>query len=76
MLFASKNEKIKQYGTMLMMGLVFFGMSVMSDAMKPLRSYQPFLDLMLQMENPLIGILIAAAFGLVQLRRPRPASSS
>ncbi|MDJ0740146.1 MAG: Na/Pi cotransporter family protein [Gammaproteobacteria bacterium] len=68
MLFASKNEKIKQYGTMLMgLGLVFFGMSVMSDAMKPLRSFQPFLDLMQQMENPAIGILIAAAFtGLVQ----------
>ena len=68
MLFISKNEKIKQYGAMLMgLGLVFFGMSVMSDAMKPLRSYQPFLDLMVQMENPLVGILIAAAFtGLVQ----------
>ena len=68
MLFASKNERIKQYGTMLMgLGLVFFGMSVMSDAMKPLRSYQPFLDLMIQMENPLIGILIAAGFtGLIQ----------
>jgi phosphate:Na+ symporter len=68
MLFISKNEKIKQYGAMLMgLGLVFFGMSVMSDAMKPLRSYQPFLDLMVTMENPLVGILIAAAFtGLVQ----------
>jgi phosphate:Na+ symporter len=42
-------------------------MSVMSDAMKPLRSFQPFLDLMIQMENPFIGILIAAAFtGLIQ----------
>ncbi|MCB1828735.1 MAG: Na/Pi cotransporter family protein, partial [Gammaproteobacteria bacterium] len=68
MLFAAKNERVKQYGTMLMgLGLVFFGMSVMSDAMKPLRSYQPFLDLMIQMENPLIGILIAAGFtGLIQ----------
>ena len=48
MLFASRNERVKQYGTMLMgLGLVFFGMSVMSDAMKPLRSYQPFLDLMI-----------------------------
>ncbi len=63
MLFISKQDSIKQYGTMLMgLGLVFFGMSVMSDAMKPLRTFQPFLDLMIQMENPLIGILIAAAF--------------
>jgi phosphate:Na+ symporter len=63
MLFFSKQEKIKQYGGMLMgLGLVFFGMSVMSDAMKPLRSYQPFLDLMTSMENPFIGILVAAGF--------------
>lgn len=68
MLFIAKNERIKQYGTMLMgLGLVFFGMSVMSDAMEPLRRYEPFLDLMIQMENPVVGILIAAAFtGLVQ----------
>jgi len=68
MLFFSKQEKIRQYGGMLMgLGLVFFGMSVMSDAMNPLRSYQPFLDLMTRMENPLIGILVAAGFtGLIQ----------
>ncbi|MCB1722173.1 MAG: Na/Pi cotransporter family protein [Gammaproteobacteria bacterium] len=68
MLFVSKNDRIKQYGGMLMgLGLVFFGMSVMSDAMKPLRDYQPFLDLMIRMENPLVGILIAAGFtGLIQ----------
>jgi phosphate:Na+ symporter len=68
MLFLSKNERIRQYGGMIMgLGLVFFGMSVMSDAMQPLRSYQPFLDLMIRMENPLIGILVAAAFtGLIQ----------
>ncbi|MCU7810233.1 MAG: Na/Pi cotransporter family protein, partial [Candidatus Thiodiazotropha sp. (ex Notomyrtea botanica)] len=66
--FFSKNEKIKHYGTMLMgLGLIFFGMSIMSDAMAPLRSYQPFLDLMVKMENPFIGILIAALFtALVQ----------
>ena len=68
MLFFSRQEKIKQYGGMLMgLGLVFFGMSVMSDAMSPLRSYQPFLDLMTRMENPFIGILVAAGFtGLIQ----------
>ncbi|MBF0454283.1 MAG: Na/Pi cotransporter family protein [Magnetococcales bacterium] len=68
MSFIGSKEKIKQYGFMLMgLGLVFFGMSVMSGAMKPLRSYQPFLDLMISMESPMIGILVAAAFtGLIQ----------
>jgi len=68
MLSFSKQQKIKQYGGMLMgLGMIFFGMSVMSDAMSPLRNYQPFLDLMTSMDNPLIGILVAAAFtGLIQ----------
>jgi len=68
MLFLSKQERTRQYGTMLMgLGLVFFGMSIMSDAMRPLRSYQPFLDLMVQMEDPWVGILVAAGFtGLIQ----------
>lgn len=68
MSFLGKRENIKQYGFMLMgLGLVFFGMSVMSGAMKPLRSYQPFLDLMINMENPIVGILVAAGFtGLIQ----------
>ncbi|QEP42621.1 Na/Pi cotransporter family protein [Ectothiorhodospiraceae bacterium BW-2] len=68
MLFAGKQETIRYYGAILMgLGLVFFGMSIMSEAMEPLRTYQPFLDLMVQMENPLVGILVAALFtGLVQ----------
>jgi phosphate:Na+ symporter len=68
MLFVSKKDRIKHYGGMIMgLGLVFFGMSVMSDAMKPLRSYQPFLDLMISMESPMVGIFVAATFtGLIQ----------
>ncbi len=68
LLFMGKKERTRQYGAMVMgLGLVFFGMSVMSDAMKPLRSYEPFLELMTTMEKPLVGILVAAAFtALVQ----------
>ena len=68
MFFFSKKDKIRHYGGMLMgLGMIFFGMSVMSDAMKPLRTYQPFLDLMITMENPFVGILAAAVFtGLIQ----------
>lgn len=68
MLFASKRERIKQYGTMLMgLGLIFFGMDLMGSATSPLQSYEPFLDAMQQMSNPLLAILVSAAFtGLVQ----------
>lgn len=66
--FLARKQQIKQWGMLLLgLGLVFYGMSVMGDAMKPLRSFQPFLDLMISMENPLTGILVAALFtGLVQ----------
>ena len=63
MLFLAKNDNTKHYGGMLMgLGMVFFGMHVMSEAMEPLRSFQPFLDLMRTMDNPIVGVLIAAAF--------------
>ena len=65
---ATKQGKGRYYGGMLMgLGLIFFGMSIMGDAMAPLRSHAPFLDLMQAMENPLLGILVAAVFtALVQ----------
>ena len=68
MLFVSKKENIRQYGYMIMgLGMIFFGMGVMSNAMHPLRTYQPFIDLMANMSNPILGILVAAIFtALVQ----------
>lgn len=68
MLFIGKSENTRHYGGMVMgLGLVFYGMGVMGDAMLPLRDYSPFLELMVSMENPLLGILVGAVFtGLVQ----------
>jgi len=63
MLFVGRKEKIKHYGTLIMgLGMIFFGLAIMSDAMKPLRSYQPFIQLMQDVANPLVGILIATLF--------------
>lgn len=66
--FCSKNEKARHYGHMIMgLGLIFYGMHLMSDGTKPLRTYQPFMEMMQQMDNPLWAILLAAAFtALVQ----------
>jgi phosphate:Na+ symporter len=68
MTFTSKQDKIRYYGMMLMgIGMVFFGMGVMSEAMAPLRTYAPFIDFLEQMKNPLLGILAGAVFtGIVQ----------
>ncbi len=52
---------------LLGLGLLFFGMGMMSEAMEPLRTYDPFINLMAQMTNPFLSIAIAAAFtALVQ----------
>jgi phosphate:Na+ symporter len=68
LMFAGKSEQVRHYGSLVMgLGLIFFGMGIMSDGMKPLRDYQPFIELMQNVSNPLIGIVVAAFFtGLVQ----------
>ena len=66
--FLAKREEVKHYGLMMLgFGLVFFGMNLMSEATEPLRSYQPFIDLMRSMDRPLLAILMSASFtALVQ----------
>ena len=66
--FFSKRDERQTWGALVMgLGLVFFGMGLMADAMEPLRTYQPFIDFMARMENPILGIVAAALFtALVQ----------
>lgn len=58
----------RHYGTILIgLGLIFLGMEAMSDATRPLRDYQPFIDAMAALRNPVAGILVGATFtALVQ----------
>ncbi|MCK5541297.1 MAG: Na/Pi cotransporter family protein [Desulfobacterales bacterium] len=61
-----KTKNIKDIGDIVLgFGILFFGMKLMSDVMKPLRTYAPFIDLMKDLENPFMGILIGAAFTAV-----------
>jgi len=57
----AKRQKRKSQGTALLgLGLIFFGMVVMGGAMSPLRTYEPFINLMETLDNPLLGILAGA----------------
>ena len=59
----SKKETGKHIGEVIMgFGILFFGMKLMSDAMKPLRTYEPFIELLKGLENPLYGLLVGAIF--------------
>jgi phosphate:Na+ symporter len=61
--FVTRSEKPRQYGAMIMgLGMIFFGMHLMSDGTRPLRTYEPFLQVMQRMDEPFMAILVAAAF--------------
>jgi len=63
MYFIAKAKKIKRIGLLIFaMGLIFFGMDIMSKAVEPLQNHEPFIELMTRMENPLLGALMGAAF--------------
>ncbi len=64
----AKNQRIKQLGVLSMgLGMLFFGMELMSQATTPLRSFEPFMALMQNLDNPILGVLIGAVFtALVQ----------
>lgn len=57
------NDKIKYLGqTIIGFGILFFGMYIMSESMTPLKSYEPFISMLLNLENPLLGILAGMIF--------------
>lgn len=62
----AKSSQWKQAGMILLgLGLVFYGMSIMSGALNPLRSYEPFVNFMISMQNPLLGAAVGALFTAV-----------
>ena len=64
--FTAKSEHWRQGGSIVLgLGMVFFGMAIMSDALFPLRSYPPFIEFMVNMQSALLGALMGAAFTAV-----------
>ncbi len=66
--FVAQRKATREYGRVFLgLGMVFFGMAIMSEAMRPLRSYQPFLGFMLSLDNVALAALVGAGFtALVQ----------
>ncbi len=61
---ASKKKAIRQGGEIILgFGLIFFGLGVMGQAMRPLRSVPEFSEMLVSLgENPILGVLVAVAF--------------
>jgi len=66
--FIARTKSTREKGRIVLgLGMVFFGMAIMSDAMRPLRSYAPFIDFMLSLDSVLLAALVGAGFtALVQ----------
>lgn len=60
--FAKRDTLRELGGALLGLGLLFLGIEMMGNATRPLRDYQPFIDAMQNMRNPLIGVVIGAVF--------------
>ena len=57
----SHRPKVKVIGQITMgLGILFVGMDTMSAAMKPLRDWPGFVEMMTIASNPLIGVLVGA----------------
>lgn len=58
-----KKDTQKHLGEVILgFGILFFGMKLMSDAMIPLQTYQPFIDVLKSFENPVFGLLVGTIF--------------
>ncbi len=58
-----KTDNIRNVGEVILgFGILFYGMKLMSESMKPLRSHEGFINLLEGLENPLSGILVGAVF--------------
>lgn len=61
-MFLRKRKMVRLGEIILGFGLLFVGLTLMSDAMHPLRDNEAFRNFLVNFKSPLIGVLIGAAF--------------
>lgn len=67
MIFFFKSQKVNVIGQAIFgFGALFFGLELMSNGMKPLRSLEAFHELTVNMsDNPILGVVIGTVFTLI-----------
>ncbi len=68
MIMLSKKEKSKDTGAILIgFAVLMYGMKLMGDAMEPLSEMPEFQEILVAFNNPILGVLVGAAFtGIIQ----------
>ncbi len=62
-LFIGKENRTKYIGEIILgFGILFYGIKIMGEVMEPFRYYQPFIEYMHSLENPVTGILVGMIF--------------
>lgn len=65
-LLRAKTTRTRQIGTSVLgIGLIFFGIVIMSGAVRPLRDYAPLIEMLAALKNPLWGALSGGFVTLV-----------
>lgn len=60
-LLAGSRSGFKTFGQIMMgLGILFVGMDTMTDAMRPLREWEAFRNMMATATNPIVGVLVGA----------------
>ncbi|MEM9834832.1 MAG: Na/Pi symporter [Bacteroidota bacterium] len=63
LLSLGKSARWKSIGKIIFaLGLIFFGLNLMGEAMNPLKNYLPFIQIIQELENPWLGVLVGAGF--------------
>lgn len=66
LLSLSSPKKLRKTGLIILgTGMIFFGLKEMGEAMAPLKDNPSFLLWMQDVENPLLGVIVGAAFTIV-----------
>jgi len=67
LLFLGKTKMWKNLGIVLLgFGLMFYGLEAIDEAMKPFRTYEPFIGLMETLgNNPILGAAVGALFTVI-----------
>lgn len=65
--FLSRKKWVQSIGLALLgLGMLFFGMHIMSDSISPLKEYQPFVNMLVNFgRNPVLGVIAGTLFTVI-----------